>query len=165
MRTIPATGLALAVMLLMGVALADDKAADKPWTLLEGDQAAILIHQCTRESPIAIQDVWLPEAPALRELNTHLSEITKLQSTLCCGAGERLTDIGHYRLQYAGLIIEGRKLIYVNALPVGSAYPDWRHKAVLSCDTSRDYWGVLYDPLTGDFSDLAFNGKPDADAH
>lgn len=165
MRTILARVFALTTLLLAGIVQADDKAAEKRWTLLADDQAAIVIHQCTRESPIAIQDVWVPEAPVIQKLNASLPDITKLRSTLCCGAGERVTDIDRFHLQYAGLIIEGRRLIYINALPLDSAYGDWRNTAVLACDTSRDFWGVLYDPATGVFSDLAFNGEPDADGH
>lgn len=132
-------------------------------TLLEGDQAAILIHQCMREAPLAIQDTWVPEAADVEKLDARLVDITKLESTVCCGAGERVANIDGYYLQYAGLVIEGRKLIYINALPDNSSHKDWRSKAVLACDASRDYWGVLYDPKTGSFSDLAFNGEPDGE--
>jgi len=165
MRSILAQGLVLTTLLIAGIVQADDKATARRWTLLEGDQAAILIHQCTRESPIAIQDVWMPEAPVIKRLNAGLHDITKLRSTLCCGAGERVADVGRHNLQYAGLVIEGRKLIYINALPVDSTYTDWRNMAVLACDPSKDFWGVLYDPATGAFSDLAFNGEPDTEGH
>jgi hypothetical protein len=131
--------------------------------LLEGDQAAIVIHQCMREAPVAIQDTWVPEAAVVQKLDTQLPDIMALTSTLCCGAGDRVANLNRYYLQYAGLVIEGHKLIYINALPADSANSEWRSKAVLSCAASTDYWGVLYDPENGLFSDLAFNGEPDDD--
>jgi len=137
------------------------RAAESYRVLLEGDQAAIVIHQCMREAPVAIQDTWVPDAAVVQKLDARLSDILKLESTLCCGAGERVTHLDRYFLQYAGLVIEGRKLIYINALPVAAADKDWRSKTVLSCAASADYWGVLYDPDSGQFSDLAFNGAPD----
>jgi len=171
MRNSSVTGSSLAIsplvfsVLLAGEAVASDKVVQTRRVILEGDQAAIVIHQCTRESPEVIRDVWIPENTIVKQLDTRLSDIAKLESTLCCAAGERVADISKYYLQYAGLVIEDRKLIYINALPKGSVYTEWRNKAVLACETSKDYWGVLYDPETGRFFSLAFNGEPDDEAH
>lgn len=143
------------------VVQAAGRTAESYRVLLEADQAAIVIHQCMREAPVAIQDTWVPDATVMQKLDERLPDILKLESTLCCGAGGRVTHLDRYFLQYAGLVIEGRKLIYVNALPAGSADKNWRNKTVLSCAANTDYWGVLYDPDSGHFSDLAFNGEPD----
>jgi len=151
------------IMVLFPLAVQAARTADSHRALLAGDQAAIVIHQCMREAPVAIEDTWVPDATVLQKLDARLPDILKLESTLCCGIGERITRLDRYYLQYAGLVIEGRKLIYINALPADSADKDWRNKAVLSCTASPDYWGVLYDPETGLFSELAFNGEPDDD--
>lgn len=62
--------------------------------------------------------------------------------------------------QYIAIVIKGHKFIYINAFcdqeePVPS---DWRKVLVSACDGGGCYWGVLYDPTTGKFSDLEING-------
>jgi len=134
-------------------------ADDKPWVLLEGDEAGVLIHQCSRESPEAIKAVWTPTATVLEKMEARLTAINKLESTACCGAGFRVDDVNAYYRQYAGLVIEDRKLIYINAFSRSAAgIDDWRQQPVMICDGGRSFWGVLYDPVSGNFFDLAFNG-------
>lgn len=152
----------VAMMVLAAMASpASAKTTQSRHIVLQGEQAAIVIHQCMREAPLAIQDTWTPDAAVVEKLNAHLADITALTSSLCCGVGDRLTGLDRYYLQYAGLVIEDHRYIYINALPGKSAPDDWRDMAVMSCAADRDYWGVLYDPESGRFSDLAFNGEPD----
>jgi len=132
---------------------------DKPWVLLEGEQAAMLIHQCSRESPEAIRSVWTPSAAEIEKLESQLVEITKLKSTACCGAGGRVDDVNAYYRQYAGLVIEGKKLIYINAVARSASVDNWRQQPAMICDGGRSFWGVLYDPSSGKFFDLAFNAE------
>lgn len=145
----------LAFLLLLGVAQADDP----PWVLLTGDQAGILIHQCSRESPMAIQSAWTPTAAVLEKMELQLAAITRLESKICCGVGGKIDDVNAYYRQYAGLVIEGRRLIYINAFVRTANISDWRIQPALICDGGQAYWGVLYDPATGEFFDLAFNGE------
>jgi hypothetical protein len=71
--------------------------------------------------------------------------------------------------QYAGFIISGRKIIYVNAFPKGMIEEearllpgrpefDWRHQAMRVCDGGHRFFGVEYDPATEKFSHFLFNG-------
>jgi hypothetical protein len=133
-------------------------AADKPWVLLEGDKAAVLIHQCSRESPVAIQSVWTPSMSVLETMESRLPAISKLESKICCGLGARVADVAVFHRQYAGLVIEGRKLIYINAFARTASINDWRQQPVMNCGGGQAYWGVLYDPASEVFFDLAFNG-------
>ncbi len=59
--------------------------------------------------------------------------------------------------QYVAVVVAGRKLIYVNAFS-GIEVPGWRSHFVTICDGGETVWGVLYDPVTGKFSDLEVNG-------
>jgi len=146
-------------VLMAASAAVGAQAAESEWVLLEGDQAAILIHQCSRESPEAIQSVWKPSPAVLQKMEARLAEISKLESKLCCGNGARVDDVHAYYRQYAGLVIEDRKLIYINAFARTAASADWRQQPMMPCDGGLSFWGVLYDPASGEFFDLAFNGE------
>jgi len=78
-------------------------------------------------------------------------------------AGESPSPGDYYR-QYAGLVIAGRRVIYVNgvrssAIPEGPVPFDWRTQAVQICDGGPITFGVEYDPATRRFSNFAFNGS------
>jgi hypothetical protein len=75
---------------------------------------------------------------------------------------------GDYYRQYAGFVIGGRRVIYVNGVAdsaVRSTNPnqpfDWRTQAVQICDGGTVTFGVEYDPQTRQFSNFAFNGALD----
>lgn len=150
------------LLMIAGLLASVTQAEEKPWVLLDGDKAAVLIHQCSRESPLAIQSVWTPTAAVLEKMESQLAAITKLESKVCCGIGARVSDVNAYYRQYAGLIIEDRKLIYINAFARTAGIDDWRQQPVLFCGGKHAYWGVLYDPASGKFFDLAFNGEDEA---
>jgi hypothetical protein len=52
-------------------------------------------------------------------------------------------------------------MIYINAFPLWrpETFQPWRTKPVLICDGGESVWGVLYDPVSKTFRDLAFNGN------
>jgi hypothetical protein len=72
----------------------------------------------------------------------------------------------NYR-QYLGIVIGGRRLIYVNVFPrwlverpelVRIVPQDWRRVFVSVCDGGDGFSGALYDPETSRFSSPHFNG-------
>jgi hypothetical protein len=74
--------------------------------------------------------------------------------------------VEYYR-QYGGLIIAGRKIVYINGFHRAhfgliSGNPergtDWRTRAVNVCDGGRTYFGAEYDPSTGRIQSIEFNG-------
>lgn len=142
---------------LLSVVQAAEPDIAQAWVLLEGEQAGLLIHQCSRESPEAIRSVWIPSAAVLQKMEAQLVSIEKLASVACCGVGAKVKDVRTYFRQYAGLVIEDRQYIYINALARTEAINNWREKPVMACEGGMAYWGVLYDPSSGKFFDLAFN--------
>lgn len=61
--------------------------------------------------------------------------------------------------QYGGLLIGGRKIIYVNAFRAHAwGLSDWRSKAFDICDGGSNFFGVEYDVETKTFRPFAFNG-------
>ena len=98
---------------------------------------------------------WEPTADDIEKLESRLSRVSKLQSQ----RGEFIADPSSYYRQYIGIIVGGRKLIYVNAFDYGMLRSDWRKRLINICDGGTSAWGVLYDPKTSEFSELATNGR------
>jgi hypothetical protein len=92
-------------------------------------------------------------------LEAQLSDIPHVTS----GHGARTTipDPRQSYRQYVGIVVGGRRLIYVNAFPseVAEEDKDWKtHFLGDICDGGSSFWGVLFDPATGKFIDLETNG-------
>jgi hypothetical protein len=131
-------------------------------TVLTGDAAMMLTRQCSRVSPGPVESAWTPsdaEVAALED-DMLLLVANKLED-----AGQNPSPGGYYR-QYAGFVIGGRRIIYVNGVdesaiqrePGAAPTFDWRHQAVQICDGGHITFGVEYDPATRQFSNFAFNG-------
>ena len=144
-----------------------------------------LVLQCSRSSPTPIQGTWSPSPDQVRLLEGRLSTLLDRElSTL------RLPDslrphVGDYYRQYAGVIVGGRRLIYINGFHKAqvaqtrsflnehrtdstalrsfpSAFRDtdyWRGVPTVVCDGGEYYFGVEYDPETHRFRNFSFNGR------
>ena len=131
-------------------------------TVLEGDQARALAHQCSRVSPGPVESIWTP-TPA--QLDALESELILLLSRQLEAAGESPSPGDYYR-QNAGFVIGGRQIIYVNGgaqsvLPDNVStdhHFDWRTQATGICDGGTITFGVEYDVASRQFSNFAFNG-------
>ena len=49
-------------------------------------------------------------------------------------------------------------MIEFDDYPTELIIPDYQNKPYIVCDGGSSYWGVLYDPGTKKFLELAFNG-------
>ena len=135
------------------------------YTLLDSTKAEILVSQCSRYAPI-IEGSWNPSEQQIKELENHIFKISELTADSCCIIGQKVNDVNKFYRQYVGVIVNGQKLIYINAfpnfefdnLPKNYKKPDWRKEPYTVCDGGEYYWGVLYNPLTKEFRELAFNG-------
>lgn len=126
-------------------------------TILTGDSARSLGRQCSRVSPGPIEDVWVPtdtDAAAVDDL---------LVMFLARKLEERglSPSPGGYHRQYAGFVIGGKRVIYVNGVEeqlIANGPFDWRTQPVQICDGGTLTFGVEYDPATQQLSNFAFNG-------
>ena len=125
-------------------------------TLLPPSQAKTVTDQCSRPGPSKFTDTWQPSKEELQEMESGFGEIRKLTVLDCCLTGVQIKDPQSYYMQYAGIVLDGKKLIYINAIP-GEPGDFWREQAVVICD-GGNAWGVLYDPKTKKFYSLAING-------
>jgi hypothetical protein len=132
-------------------------------TILSGDAARALGRQCSRTSPGPIDDVWTPTDAEVSALEEQL--ILRVSGELEA-RGQSPSPGGYYR-QYAGFVIGGRRIIYVNGVDETAIQrnitPDrpfnWRTDAVLICDGGMITFGVEYDPATRSFANFQFNGS------
>jgi len=132
--------------------------ADIKYTILKGQKARTIAAQCSRENPPAINDIWVPEEKTISALESNLIKIEQLSSSLCCFRNGRVPNIQNYFRQYIGIVSKGRRLIYINAF-LGTKPPiNWLTEPVMACDGGLSFWGAIYDPETGEFSQLAING-------
>src|SRR5262249_9145656 len=123
------------------------------------EYARDLLRQCSRNAPQNVSGVWTPSAVQIADLEARLSDaVLHAQPDVRSGYGR----------QYAGYVIAGKKLIYVNAFPRSALGDDFgrnpavwtkaTREAVTVCDGGHDFFGALYDPETKTFSQFVFNG-------
>jgi hypothetical protein len=129
--------------------------------VLAPESATDALNQCSRSTPGPANGTWQPTKKQIAALESGLPAALK-------DAREKRGD--HQKLsltflrQYAGIIVGGRKIIYVNAFPRGvlddehSSKLSWRFQAVMVCDGGPAFFGAVYDPAADRFSDFAFNG-------
>lgn len=131
-------------------------------TILTGDAARTLARQCSRISPGPVEDLWTPTDA---EVDALENDLILLVARELGEAGQSPSPGGYYR-QYAGFVIGGQRVIYVNGVDEtaierapDAAHPfDWRTQAVQICDGGAITFGAEYNPATRQFSHFAFNG-------
>ena len=120
-----------------------------------------LAMQCSRRSPGPVRGLWTPTSDAIAKFEAALAPVlvsAQRQSPLR-NAAAMGTD---YLRQYVGFVIDGRRVIYVNALaapPAGSAPRlDWKTRGVRTCDGGARAFGAEYDVEAGKIISFEFNG-------
>ncbi|MBV8800531.1 MAG: hypothetical protein JO208_12085 [Alphaproteobacteria bacterium] len=137
--------------------------------LLSPTEGAKLAGQCSRQSPAPVQGMWSPNKVQIGEMEALLPAFFRKQAHDWRGflRMPNITDAdADYLLtqdvrQYAGFVVGGRKIIYVNAVRgwgISDAPNQWRTKAIQICDGGPITFGVEFDPSTKEFSHSAFNG-------
>lgn len=100
---------------------------------------------------------WLPNAEQIAELEASLPGYLL---TFSFESIPSVADkIGTYQRQYAGLVVEGRALIFVNALCTDPTDGRWTSEPVVVDDGGDCFFQVYYDPSTGGFRELSINGE------
>ena len=146
-----------AVLLAVLVAAGTREAAarERTWTILPESAAAETQRLCSRGGPPAFEGTWVLTDADVREAEQRLVELSRLSGD---GVLEGISKPRQYYRQYIGLIIGGRKWIYINAFTSSRRVPEWRRRLTNGCDGGTAFWGVLYDPAARRFSQLRANG-------
>jgi hypothetical protein len=146
---------AIAMLLILSAGMSAQE--KKPYAVLLGGAAHHISRLCSREGISGVGGSWVPGTDLIAELESRLTSVSRLRSKGELKDVQILHPGGYYR-QYIPVVVGSRKLIYLNAFsdkPPGS----WRTRIVDVCDSGATEWGVLYDPTSGEFSDLRTNSE------
>ncbi len=122
---------------------------DEGFVILPGSLAGGLFPQCSRPAPSPTQ-YWTPSAVDVQSAEQHLQQVAR-KTWYSVSPRE-------YLRQYAGIVVEDRKLLYVNALGAPGLREMALREPLRMCDGGSLFWGAIYDPSTQQYSDLEFNG-------
>ena len=126
--------------------------AGQSWIVTRNSTAAQVLDTCSRDSPArhdgAVSGYWVPTVEQIAQLETRLAQ---LQPTI--------PDPASYDRQYVGILYNGKQAIYVNAFkPHDDSDLDPSVDAVRVCGGGGGFWGAVFDPASGAFSEIASNG-------
>lgn len=130
--------------------------AQQPYTILPQSEAQNVTRLCSRTGFAKIDSGWLPTDADIKIVESHLALLSQPTSD-----GQSVKTPTDYFRQYVGVVVLGRKLIYLNALGFSDAEAgrdSWKTRFVNICDGGDYFWGAIYDPATGTFSELHKNG-------
>lgn len=147
----------IALFTLQG-ATASSEMVTKMYTVLIGEEANGISMQCSRANPPQFTDTWVPDDKMVLSVEANLDKIEHLAPNLCCLRNVHISNVRGYFRQYVGIISEGRRLIYINAFRGPNTRKNWLTAPVIACDGGTSFWGAIFDPDTGEFSQLAING-------
>jgi hypothetical protein len=122
------------------------------WVVTRPQVVAQVLDTCSRPSPGQtpgrVTGYWAPSRQQIEQLESRLPTLAP-----------QVPNVTDFDRQYVGIEVEGRRLIYLNAfrLPDHSEMNPAR-EAIRVCDGGSMFWGAVFDPASGEFSELAFNG-------
>ena len=138
---------------LMALAMAAPAQSQKPYTILPGSEAKETTKLCSRDGIAKIDGGWQPSDADIQTAESHLTQLSQPTSDR-----QPVQSPANYFRQYVGVVVSGRKLIYLNAIGPSDMGVGWKTRFVSVCDGGDNFWGAIYDPATGKFSELHKNG-------
>jgi len=124
------------------------------WVVTRPVVAAQVLDTCSRSSPGRepgrVTGYWAPSRQQVEQLETQLPSLEA-----------QVPKAADFDRQYVGIEMDGRQLIYLNAFHLpDDADIDPARDAIRVCDGGAQFWGAVFDPASGRFSDVQFNGPP-----
>ncbi|CBA15693.1 hypothetical protein XALC_1180 [Xanthomonas albilineans GPE PC73] len=153
------SGAALVMALLGACATAPGPASvptalkvGQSWVVTRNSTAAQVLDTCARDSPAhhdgAVNGYWIPTPEQIAQLEAHLAQLQP-----------QIADPSSSDHQYVGIVYHGKQAIYVNAFaPDDNRDRNPAIDAVRTCGGGARFWGAVYDPASGSFSEIAVNG-------
>jgi len=120
----------------------------------------------------SVSELWVPSPQQIRVLEPILAKV--LAESL--SARPRAPLISDYYRQYVGIVVSGRRLVFINGFHESffqwvvqgdsgghqgraTAF-DWRRTQVQVCDGGEYYFGAIYDPNSASIVQSGFNVTP-----
>jgi hypothetical protein len=134
-------------------------ARDRHYAILPVSEARAAIDQCSRTAPEHVTTFWLPTPSQVEAAQRALPAY--LRTT-----GEKITRrkivLREFFRQYVGVVVRGKRLMYLNAFPAPAPRSadarDAQVKAYVVCDGGSSFWGAEFDPATNTFNHFDWNG-------
>lgn len=114
-----------------------------------------LMNQCSRSAPHKITSYWKPTAEQVNGLEARLPSF--LESI-------KARPISEFDRQYIGFSRNAKRYIYGNFYIRETAVAHDDRVPVIACDGGDDFWGVVFDIESEEFSDFSTNGAIDRPA-
>lgn len=146
--------LAALTLLLVFCGTANAKKS-RPFVLLPSTATQHISRLCSRKGISNVSGSWRPNKHDIQLLESRLPRISALRSKGELN-GIQIQHPDRYYRQYIAVVVGSRRMIYLNAFSDRPS-PPWRTELVDVCDSGPSGWGVLYDPVTGQFSFLRVN--------
>lgn len=126
--------------------------AGQSWVVTRPIVAAQVLDTCSRDSPARhagrVTGYWAPSRAQVEQLETRLPQLQP-----------QIAEPSKSDRQYVGIEVQGRQVIYINAFTLPDHDKiDPAREAIRVCDGGERFWGAVFDPETGEFSDIAANG-------
>ena len=126
-------------------------------TVLAGDKAASLLHQCSRDAPPMGDATWQPTVDDITAVERVLPKFLVARSAP--GDPDFSEVLVGWRRQYVGIIRNGRRFIYGNFFPKEDRLSGpWLYEPEIVCDGGASYFGIEYDVYARKIANIAFNG-------
>lgn len=137
-----------------------------PVTIL-GKEGVIVPKVFLRERGFPAEGFWTPTASQLREVERALPTFLRMQTQTRPTSKELLELIvlaPKSRRQYVGMILNGKKVIWVNGIPQEprkdiDPFSNWKREIIDVSDGGPKFWGVVYDVDKHSFEKLILNGS------
>jgi hypothetical protein len=141
-------------------------ASDFPHVTILGTNGVIVPAEFAEKNRLPFQGFWTPDKEQLEELEAALPEFLQGESKRQPSSQdliELLSKAGKSRRQYLGIIVEGKKVIWVNCFPEKRPMEDdpfaqWDSNIIVVRDGGSDFWGLIYEPDEHCFKNLMVNG-------
>jgi hypothetical protein len=134
---------------------------EKHYVVLSATESQVAAKSFPRWPHEKVNGTWMLSRSAVDGLESNIPHIADIPFPNRAYKGSQIPHPEKYFRQYAGIVLGGHKIIYVNALceTAGNKYETyWRERFVQVFDGGDCYWSVRYDPETGRFSELMVNG-------
>jgi hypothetical protein len=144
----------MTLMLLISAHASPTASWQKHGVILNGQAARGLLRLCYRPE-LQASAQWIPSSDQVTQLEARLkAKFSTFKYLTFKPAG----PLGNYYRQYAGFVVAGRKIIFVNFFPTDIS-TQWRSEAVLMCDGGPSFWSVEYEVDEKKFVNAVASGR------
>lgn len=150
-------------LLCVTFAHAQDRYKPQYLSFLDTSKGRQLLLQCSRSAPTNVKGFWVIREPERAELSRKFKRLlTKLSRQY--NVEPVFSTFQGYCVQCIGVIIHGRKFIYISGFKLGpdelrdDEYKNWQTEPIVICDGGDSVWGALFNTRSKSFSQLKFNG-------